>query len=256
MNQCQACGSQTNNSSYCQQCTTRFKNDLHSLPVGLPELRLIAARKASVMAKQHSGSNRSVAPIPLNMNAFQLLEDITVFAQQLGRALHLKYGHHMPVESLLKAVEQRAQILLDREDASSIIRLARMYARKLHLQLTPPEDRRMIGTCPHCHRDQWCTDAEITGGWIGCSCGMTLKIQDIQEQHLLTCALADNENAQGTAAAISKLLHANGIDIKRKTINEWRRREIILPITYKNDHPVYRVWDVWKASIRGSATLR
>lgn len=250
MNQCQACGSQTNNSSYCQQCTTQFKNDLHSLTVGLPELRLIAARKASVMAKQHGGSNRSVAPIPLNMNAFQLLNDIIKFAQQLGRALHLNFNKHVSTEALLKAATQRTQVLLDRNDASSIIRLTRLYAHKLHLQLTPPEDRRMIGNCPHCHKDLWCTDAEISGGWIGCNCGMTLKVQDVQEQHLLTCALADNENAQGTAAAISKLLKVNGIDVKRKTINEWRRRGIIMPIIYQNDQPVYRVWDVWKVYTR------
>lgn len=250
MNECRGCGAQVKDSQYCPDCTTRFVNDLRSLRLGLPTLRLIAARKASVMAREHRHGTISVAPIPLNMTAFQLQEDIIRFARLLAGALTLRYGRHMPAEALLTAIEQRAGTLLQRHDSPSIIHLTRRLAHDLHQQLNPPEDRRLIGTCPHCGRQLWLTATEINAQWVGCDCGATLRIRDVQEQHLLRVALAQNEDSQGTAAAISRLLHANGIDVKRKTINEWRRRGIIRPIAYADGAPVYRVWDVWKASTR------
>ncbi|KFI76554.1 hypothetical protein [Bifidobacterium mongoliense] len=250
MTQCKQCGAQTPGIDYCHNCTTAFTNNLRSLATGLPELRLIAARKASVTARQHGGGNRSVAPIPLNMSAYQLQTDIIRFAGMLGKALTLRYNRHMPAESILTAASRRAPALLQRRDAASITSITRRYEHKLAMQLTPPEDKRLIGTCPSCERDLWCTDTEIAGQWIVCKCGQTLKVRDVQEQHLLTCALASGDHAQGTAAAISKLLKTTGIDVKRKTINEWRRRGIVTPISMDRKSPIYRVWDIWKASTR------
>lgn len=243
---CRQCGAPTAGTAYCHNCTTMTMNNLHSLAVGLPELRLIAARKASVTARQHGGGNRSVAPIPLNMAAFQLQSDIITFAGMLGQALTLHYNSHMAAESLLTAASKRTPALLQRRDAPSIISVARRYEHRLAMQLTPPEDRRMIGVCPVCERDLWCTDSEIAGQWIVCKCGRTIKVRDVQEQHLLMCALADGRNAHGTAADISKLLRANGIDVKRNTINQWRTRSIITPVGIQDGHPVFRVWDVWR----------
>jgi hypothetical protein len=168
----------------------------------------------------------------------------------LGQALTLHYNRHMPAESLLKAAEQRTGRLLQRRDSRHVIAIADRYRHKLAMQLTPPEDRRLIGVCPHCDRDLWCTDAEIAGQWIVCKCGETLKVVDVQEQHLLTCALAESENAQGTAAAISRLLLANGIKVRRQTISQWKNRGIIAPIGEQNGKPVFRVWDIWSAKTR------
>jgi hypothetical protein len=250
LTECKQCGAATAGTDYCGNCATRFANSLHSLAAGLPELRLIAARKASVTARQHGGSKRSVAPIPLNMSAYQLQTDIVTFADMLGRALTLHYNSHMPAESLLKAAEQRTGRLLQRRDSRHVIAIADRYRHKLAMQLTPPEDRRLIGVCPHCERDLWCTDTEIAGQWIVCKCGETLKVTDVQEQHLLTCALTSGEHAQGTASAVSKLLLTNGINIKRNTINQWHKRGILRPVADDHGSLIYRVWDVWKASIR------
>lgn len=248
--ECRACGAPTAGTAYCHNCTTMTMNNLHSLAVGLPELRLIAARKASVTARQHGGGNRSVAPIPLNMAAFQLQSDIIAFAGMLGQALTLHYNSHMPAESILTAASRRAPALLQRRDAASIISITRRYEHKLIMQLTPPEDKRLIGTCPSCERDLWCTDSEIAGQWIVCECGQTLKVRDVQEQHLLMCALASGEHTQGTAAGVSRLLKANGIHIRRQTITEWHRRGILMTVGEQDSKPVYRVWDVWKCLIR------
>lgn len=250
MTECKQCGAATAGTDYCGNCATRFANSLHSLAAGLPELRLIAARKASVTARQHGGSKRSVAPIPLNMSAYQLQTDIVRFADMLGRALTLHYNSHMPAESLLKAAEQRTGRLLQRRDSRHVIAIADRYRHKLAMQLTPPEDRRLIGVCPHCERDLWCTDAEIAGQWIVCRCGETLKVTDVQEQHLLTCALASGEHAQGTAAAVSRLLKVNGIDVKRWTISQWKKRGLLTPVGTSDGNPVFRVWDVWRAIVR------
>ena len=46
------------------------------------------------------------------------------------------------------------------------------------------------------------------------------------------------------------LLKACGTPVKRKTINEWRRRGIIQPIASQDGKPVYRLWDVWQAAHR------
>lgn len=248
--ECRQCGAPTSGTAYCHDCTTMTANNLRSLAVGLPELRLIAARKASVTARQHGGGNRSVAPIPLNMTAYQLQTDIITFAGMLGQALTLRYNRHMPAESLLTAASKRAPALLQRRDAAHIVSAAKRYRHRLDMQLIPPEDRRMIGVCPSCDRDLWCTDTDIAGQWIVCKCGQTLKVRDIQEQHLLTCALAENPNAQGTAAAISNLLKANGIIVRRQTIAQWKKRGLLTAVAYASSKPVFRVWDVWKCMTR------
>jgi hypothetical protein len=257
LSECKQCGSKTTGSQYCANCTTQYKNQLRSLSVGLPELRLIAARKASVVAHSQGDGNKSVAPIPLNMPAFQLQEDIVRFSHMLGKALTLHYNRHMPAESLLKAAELRGGQLLQRRDAEHLMAITKRYSVRLNMQLTPPEDKRLIGTCPYCQRDLWCTDSEIAGQYVVCHCGRTLKVRDVQEQHLLACALISNSDAQsrggmaeGTASAIAKVLKLNGIDVRRQTIAQWKNRGVIKPIRYQGDSPVYRVWDVWKAMTR------
>jgi hypothetical protein len=250
MSECKQCGAHTPGIDYCHNCTTAFTNNLRSLANRLPDLRLVAARKARVTARQQGGSNRSVAPIPLNMNAFQLQEDIIRFADMLGKALTLRYSRHMPAESLLNAAAERSMMLLKRRDSRHIIAITDRYRHKMTMQLTPPEDRRLIGVCPACERDLWCTDTEIAGQWIVCKCGSTLKVVDVQEQHLLTCALASGEHAQGTAAAISRLLKVNGIDVKRWTISQWKKRGLLTPVGTSDGKPVFRVWDVWRAIVR------
>jgi hypothetical protein len=133
---------------------------------------------------------------------------------------------------------------------TSILGITRRYEHKLFMQLTPPEDKRLIGTCPSCERDLWCTDTEIAGQWIVCECGQTLKVRDVQEQHLLMCALADNKGSKGTAADIARLLHANGIEVKRWTISKWKERGLLHPVGFQDGKPVYRVWDVWQCLTR------
>ena len=54
----------------------RFHHDLRSLADGYGVLCLIAERKASVMARHSGHGTRSVAPIPLNLGAWQLRQDI------------------------------------------------------------------------------------------------------------------------------------------------------------------------------------
>ncbi|WP_353334518.1 hypothetical protein [Bifidobacterium psychraerophilum] len=242
---CQICGAETSGGRVCGNCTRRFADSLRSMSTMLPDLRIIAAKKASVTAKQHSGGNRSVAPIPLNMDAFQLVNDIIRFADLLGRALTLRYNSGMPAESILRAASQRAGTLLQRRDSANILAITNRYRHKLLMQITPPEDRRLIGSCPNCQHDLWCTDTEIAGQWIVCKCGETLKVRDIQEQHLLTCALAQNKKTQGTAAAVSRLLKANGIDVKRWTISQWKGRGLLKPVGMSDGKPIFRVWDVW-----------
>jgi hypothetical protein len=244
--ECRACSAPTAGTAYCHNCTTMTTNNLRSLAVGLPDLRLIAARKASVTARQHGGGDRSVAPIPLNMAAFQLQSDIITFAGMLGQALTLHYNSHMAAESLLTAASKRTPALLQRRDAPSIISVARRYEHRLAMQLTPPEDRRLIGSCPQCSCDLWCTDTEIASQWIVCKCGETLKVRDIQEQHLLRCALVSGGRSQGTAAGISKLLHINGIDVRRQTIAQWKKRRLLHSVGEQDGKPVFRVWDVWQ----------
>lgn len=242
---CQVCGSETSGARVCDKCTEQFAESLRSMSNQLPDLRIIAAKKASVTARQQDAGSRSTAPIPLNMDAFQLLNDIIRFADLLGRALTLRYNSSMPAESILKAAAQRASKLLQRRDSASILAITGRYRHKLVMQLTPPEDRRLIGSCPQCSRDLWCTDTEIASQWIVCKCGETLKVRDIQEQHLLRCALAQNKKTQGTAAAVARLLKANGIDVKRWTISQWKGRGLLKPVGMSDGKPVFRVWDVW-----------
>jgi hypothetical protein len=184
------------------------------------------------------------------MGAFQLVHDVDEFAGMLGRASHLNYNRHMTSESLLRAASQRIPALASRKDIAHLMHVARRYAHQSVMTLTPPEDRRMVGLCPQCGRNLWLTDDEIKGRWVGCKCGQPVNVRQVQEQHLLTCALADNDHAQGTAAAVSKLLKANGINIRRQTIAQWKSRGVIQPVGQQDGKPVFRVWDVWKAMSR------
>jgi hypothetical protein len=257
VNKCINCGNESNQ-PLCQPCATRLATDLNTLRSSLPALREEASRRSTVVRREHGGGSRSVAPIPLNMAAFQLVHDVDEFAGMLGRALQLKYNRHMPSESLLNAASQRVPALASRKDIAHLMHVARRYAHQSVMTLTPPEDRRMVGLCPRCGRNLWLSDDEIKGGWVGCKCGQPVNVRQVQEQHLLTCSIAvDDEERHivttGTASAISNMLKINGIDVKRKTINEWRRRGILSPIGSQYGKPVYRVWDVWKAFTRNDS---
>lgn len=72
----------------------------------------------------------------------------------------------------------------------------------------------------------------------------------MQKQHLLTCALADNKNAQGTAADISKLLHVNRIDVRRQAIALWKFRELLKASGVEGGKSVFRVRDGWTCMTR------
>ena len=243
---CQVCGGQTAGARVCDKCTGELAHTLRHLAARLPDLRSMAAKKATVMAKEQGHGSRTVAPIPLNAGAWQLQQSIEKFSRTLAGVLTLQYGH-LPAESLLKAVAQRAPALMQRRDAASIHTLATIAARRLDRQLEPPQSRILIGQCPYCGDDVWSSEEDLAAGWQPCTCGQTININQVQEQRIFKLAISD---AQGTAAALSKLLKGCGITISVETIRQWKKRGIIKPIGKQGKKPVYRLWDVWLAITR------
>lgn len=240
---CALCGAETVGTLVCGKCTVELSHMLHHLAVRLPDLRQIAAKKASVMVRESSHGSRTVAPVPVNVGAWQLQQSIVEYAVQLGKALglHIVRVH---AESLLEVAAKRSQRLMSRNDAVQIYKLAETAVHRLDRQLEPPAERVLIGQCDHCGNDIWSSEDDLAAGWQPCSCGHTVNIHQIQEQQMFRLALS---NAQGTAADLSKLLKGCGLDTNRKTINQWHKRGLIHPIGGENGKPVFRLWDVWLA---------
>ena len=225
--------------------------DLRTLRIYLPDLRLLAAKKASVTAHSSHAGLRTTAPIPLNEGAWNLLEDIEHFAWSLGRAVGVRQ-RHVPTEGLLTAATNRVDRLLARPDAPIIKRMAATLVQRMGRQFEPPEDHTLIGYCQQCGSELWCVDEDIAGGWTVCpSCHATLKVRDIQQARILRLAAS---GAQGTAASLCSLLQACGVKVKRNTVTQWRKRGIIHPVAQEDGKPVYLLWDVWQAVNRGTVT--
>lgn len=219
--------------------------DFRALIAGLPELRDIAAKKASVVARQSGHGVYTIAPIPVNLGAWQLLQDIEKFAHGLGKAL--RFAPSFEAEFIIKGSLCHIDELLVRPDADSICRIAREACKRLNRQLEPPEDKILIGYCtaPACGGEVWCGDQDVESDWTVCpNCGKTLNVHEIQQIRMLALASA---GTQGTAAELSKLLASCGLKVRRKTISEWKRRGIITPVAMQDGNPVYLLWDVWMA---------
>jgi hypothetical protein len=246
MNVCRHCHKPTNQ-PVCNTCVRQFRSDLRSLANGLPSLRSIAAKKARVMAKQFGGGTKTIAPIPLNVGAWQLLDDIRKYAVSLMTALHLPY-RRFEEETMFKGILRHVPELVSRPDIAQIMDLAHQAVHKMVRQFTPPPEKTLIGSCPECGADVWCDDADIESGWTVCECGTTLKVREVQQLRMLRLASC---GAQGTAAELCRFLKPCGVTIRRKTVSEWKRRGIITPVTVDQDgSPVYLLWDVWHAFIR------
>ncbi|MEE8725576.1 MAG: hypothetical protein SOI15_05835 [Bifidobacterium crudilactis] len=240
---CQVCGAETSGGRICGNCTTGLAHTLRHLAARLPDLRIVAAKKATVMAREQGHGSRTVAPIPLNAGAWQLQQSIEKYAVTLAGVLTLPY-RKLPAESLLKGAASRTPALMQRRDAASIHTLATIASRRLDRQLEPPQSRILIGQCPYCGDDVWSSEDDLAAGWQPCNCGQTINIPSVQEQRIFKLAISD---AQGTAAALSKLLKSCGIEVKRNTINQWRKRGYLKPIGHQDKDPVYLLWDLWAA---------
>lgn len=246
MDACRHCHKPTNQ-PVCNECVQRFKAELRYLMIGLPDLQAIAQKKSRVMSKQSGGGTKTIAPIPLNIGAWQLLEDIRKYAVSLMQALrlpYLKFGTTM----MLKGALLQTPRLASRADIGQIMDLAHQAVHKMQRQFTPPAEKTMIGACPECGSDVWCDETDIESGWTVCRCAATLKVRDVQQAMVLRLASC---GARGTAAELCQFLKPCGVTIRRKTISEWKRRGIINPVTIdRQGSPVYLMWDVWQAFTR------
>lgn len=230
----------------CGKCVVELSHMLHHLAVRLPDLRQIAAKKASVMVRESGHGSRTVAPIPLNVGAWQLQQSIIEYAVTLGKALGLRFVR-VNAESLLSMASRRSQKLMSRNDAVQIYKLAETAVHRLDKQFEPPADRILIGQCDHCGADIWSSEDDLAAGWQPCTCGHTVNIHQVQEQRMYRLALS---GAQGTATALSKLLKGCGITISVETIRQWKKRGIVKSIGKQGKKSVYRLWDVWLAITR------
>lgn len=223
----------------------RFHDNLTRIRQGLPTLRLIAAKKAHIMAHTTTPGSKTNAPIPLNLGAWQLLQDIQKLTKALAKATHLPH-RRLDTETLLKGITQHETQLLQRPDAKTITALADQAAHRLDRMLNPPDEETMIGPCPQCGCELWCTPLELASGYKACDrCGREAKIKDVHRAQMLKLAVC---GAHGTAGHISAILRMQGLNIKRNTITQWGRRGVIQPVDYDADgNPVYLVWDVWQA---------
>lgn len=226
----------------------QIDKDLRLLAANLPALRDIAAKKASVIARQSGHGSYTAAPIPVNLGAWQLLEDVKKFAHALAKALG--FAPTFDAEFIFKGSLRHLDDLLARRDADSICEIASRAVKRLDRQLNPPPATVMIGYCLNasCHAELWCDDDDMASGWTVCPCcGKTTSVQEVHQLRMLEAA---TYGAQGTASGISSLLRAQGIKLRRQTISQWKNRGIVKPVGQQDGKPVFLVWDVWQAMNR------
>ncbi|KFI92452.1 hypothetical protein BISA_0852 [Bifidobacterium saguini DSM 23967] len=231
----------------------RFEQDLRSLKDGWPVLDLIANRQAMIGVRM-GGSHgvKSVAPTPLNMGAWQLEQDIDVFARKLVRFMGLHAHHGMNTPALLQGgilnLPRIGQLVGDEWTRQELSIYAHTLAERLDYLLDPPEDTRMVGWCPACSHELRADEQELAGGYIECPhCHAAHKIKTIHELDMLRLRLS---GVKGTPTQLHRLLEPWGIDIKAATIRQWAKRGIIQPVEHDGNAPVYLIWDVWQAHTR------
>lgn len=229
----------------------QFDNNLRSLKDGWGVLCLIAAKKASIMVRSTGNGTHSIAPIPVNIDAWQLKQDIDLLARRLVRAAGLHAHHGMDVPGLLKGVILHESKLLQRDDSEPIMETVAVIAKRLDRMLNPPPACKMIGPCPKCGCELWCTPLELTSGYKACDrCLGECRIKDVQRASVLRLALG---GARGTAAGIARWMDPYGVAVKPNTITKWAKRGILEPVGVDDaGDPVYNVWDVWTAFTRRS----
>lgn len=193
-----------------------FRRALASIRNGLPALREIAAKRARVTSRQTGHGSRTVAPIPLNLGAWSLLQDILTLVEHMSRVLGLPM--RMDAEGQLKGIIPRADRLLERADAPAIMELTSQAATRLGQQLTPPPERKMIGRCPTCTTDLWCDERDLASGWTVCArCGATLRVRDVQQASVLRSRPRARKAPQPTSANCSN--HGASASSERPSMN-------------------------------------
>lgn len=216
------------------------------------EALLAIARKQCRITTRTSGHGvRTVAPLPINLGAWQLAQDVDALILSIARALGLPTRERDTV-ALTWAIGQPCNIehLFERDDAAAIVALVEQAARRMERFLEPEPDRTMIGRCLGCDADLWAEQSDIDGGWIVCeTCGREQRVRDVAEARVLRLVACD---ATGTAAELAALLGRCGVTVRRGTISKWKSRGIIRPIGMEGDKPVYRLWDIWQAVNRGT----
>ena len=223
----------------------QLDDDLKTLIRNLPALRLIAMKKATLIAHGTGGGCRTTTPTPINWGAWKLLNDITALAGMMARACGLRHGRSTPAEALFRGVRRRRERILARTDAAKVVGLVHEARIRMDRHLTPPESRVFVGCCPSCGRELWPGEQDVDSGWMVCRCGMTLRIRDVQRTRMLELATV---GTQGTAAGLCRLLASCGVRLRRNTVNQWRRRGVIRPVGRDEEgRPVFLLWDVWQA---------
>ncbi|PLS26019.1 hypothetical protein [Bifidobacterium parmae] len=230
---------------------TQLTHDLTSLRDLWRPLDQLATKTIHIGERADGGpACMSSAPMPLNLGAWQVVDDSASFARLLVRLLHLHPTRDMDGRDLLAGVlANRAHLdMLDAEVLAALAGEAHDLVERARLLLYPPEGTRMVGWCPQCVRELRCDEREIAGGYVPCPrCGRAWRIKDL---HTLAMQRLHARGVKGTPAQLSRLLKPWGIDIKADTIKKWGQRGIIHPVAQDAGRPVYLIWDTWAAHTR------
>ncbi|RSX56758.1 hypothetical protein [Bifidobacterium samirii] len=229
-----------------------YRRDLASLRAGYDALDQIARKQAHVTATTTGPAGRTTAPVPLNLGAWQLQQDIVALIDNTARAARIP-RRGLTVEQQIGFILHRLPALAEREDMPLIADLTHQAATRLDQLLDPPPETKMIGHCPTCGIELRCDQQEIDGGYTECDhCHTTHRIKDIHQATITRLAIS---GAQGTPASIERLLRPWGIAINRRTISKWGTRGHIHPTNHTpNGDPIYLIWDVWQCLNRNTTT--
>lgn len=224
-----------------------FQTDLTFLHDAWDTLTLIADRHATTT---HDTGRRqtTTAPLPINLGAFQLRDQLTQLTWRLIHAGGLHPTRHMDTRDLLTGILHNPDRYTRLPDLPALADDTHRIADRIRLLLDPPADTKMIGWCPQCTTELRADEQELAGGYIPCpACGNEYRIKDIHQLDMLRLRVS---GVKGTPAQLSRLLEPWGITIKADTIKKWGQRGIIHPTGADGNAPVYLIWDVWQAHTR------
>lgn len=266
---CPICtGATTPGRTICRSCEREVVDALLWLGrIGVPTLQQVAYREVSFNESSPRHGNRGVAPSPVNERAQSLYIEVERDLQLIAGMLGVKPLGHDRWErprTLLDARRLLAILLMYANQVTNSNTIVHDYATlmndraRIERIITPPEERKRVGVCPHCletqreitdpetgetrmepvRTDIFATEGQTTATCP--ACGATLDLSDVRLRYLKSAGLLHITRTQSDAARW--ISENTGVHVTGRELKDWRRRGK-MPNT-RHIEGKYWQWDV------------
>lgn len=241
MSLCERCGGETND-FLCSHCQRSYRGVLNDLYHALRDLQQVAKKQLHVEGRVEGASTKAFPPVPVDLNAWDLLDEADDICQQVASDSGL-YSHNL--FSLLKTMIVNHRLLTASAHAARNLRELERLLYRVHSLTEPAGDRIIVGRC----LNTVCTlelVAPRSALEVTCpACGSRWSVDAVKQARLR--ALVALPGAQGTAAQCARLFTDAGLHLKRHTVTMWYQRGLITPVGVTGvGYPEFAYEDIWR----------